>query len=193
MNWNILLVLLGVLGCCAAIRTTRREGVRVLLIAVLVVCLVVGGVNRFMQPAAAPEEAAANREAATGFFARQMEAVRTDACLLHLMHETPLEPVAYLLQMKTFMEGYRKAQVASVLGQATLGQTADLFTRSFGETEEELSPEEARAVQGKAGSESLCQAFGKWAAKVSGYDAVDQRAVWDKLQAKLAPGSKPQP
>jgi hypothetical protein len=180
VNVNFLLILLVVLSGYVALRTVRHEGLRVLLIAMLVISLVVLGVDRFMPPVASPVEAAANRDAAAGFFARQAEAWRTDACLLRLMRETPLSPVAYVLEMKT----YRQAQARSVLGTATLGQTADLFTRSFGETEDELSPEETQAVQGRAGSESLCQAFGKWVGKVSGYDQADQRAVWEKLQAR---------
>jgi hypothetical protein len=184
VNVNFLLILLVVLSGYVALRTVRHEGLRVLLIAMLVISLVVLGVDRFMPPVASPVEAAANRDAATGFFARQAEALRTDACLLRLMHETPLGPVAYVLEMKTFLQDYRQAQARSVLGIATLGQTADLFTRSFGETEDELSPEESQAVQGRAGSESLCQAFGKWVGKVSGYDQADQRAVWEKLQAR---------
>jgi hypothetical protein len=182
VNLNFLLILLGVLGGYAVIRTVKREGVRVLLIAMLAVCLVVLLVDRFMPPAVAPSEAAANREATTGFFARQVEGLRTDACLLHVMHETPLGPLAYMLEMHSFLQNYRQAQAASALGQASLGQTADLFARSFGETGADLSPQEAQAVQGKAGPESLCQAFEKWAVRVSGYDPADQRTLWGRLQ-----------
>ena len=184
VNFNFLLILLGVLGCYAAIRTTRREGLRVLLIVVLVICVVVLAVDRLVQPAVSPGEAAANREVAVGFFARQVQDLRTDACLVHLLHETPLSPIAYVLEMHNFLQDYRQAQAASAVGQAGLGQTADLFAKSFGETGAELSPEEERAVEGKGGPESLCHAFEKWAAKVSGYDPAAQREMWGRLQGR---------
>ena len=181
LDLNFLLILLSVLGFYAVIRTVRHEGMRVLLLAALAVCLVVLVVDRCMAPAVAPQEAAANREAATGFFARQIQSLRTDACLLGLLHETPLGPVAYVLQMRNFLEDYRQAQAASVLGTATLGQTADLFARSFSETGEDLSSDEARAVRGQGGPESVCHAFEKWVARVSGYDPAAQRQVWGRL------------
>ena len=187
----------GVLGCYAGIRTVRAGWAKGLISIVMAACLI-----HLAFDAAFPRTNHADDLAArtlrpqehakggglSGYFSAKLDDLQADRCVLAHMQDSPLSPLAYIIELHSFLAAYKQMQASQMNGGATLGGLSQLVSRSFGDTAQRLTPEEADAIKGGGNIESLCNAFGKWTEGLAGRPESEQRQVWDAFKSTLDGG-----
>ncbi len=198
MTSSFYFICFGILGCYAGLRTVRAGWAKGLIAIVLVFC----GLHLVFDALFSKERHADIVAASTlrpqpaggvgGYVHAKMVDLEADRCVLGHLRDTPLSPIAYAVEMHSFLAGYKKMQAAELAGgsNSSLGKVSGLLVDSFGDTAGALSPDEAAAVKDDGGGnlESLCNAFGKWTGTLAKKPVAEQRQVWNSFQASIDNG-----
>ena len=196
MTYSFYLICFGVLGCYAGLRTVRAGWAKGLISLVMAVCLIHLAFDAAFSRTNHADEVAANalrpRPSGSGgglrgYFHAKLADIQADQCVLAHMQDSPLSPVAYIIELHSFLAAYKRMQASQMNGGggASLGSLSALVVHSFGSAAQRLTPEEAAAVQGGGNIESLCNAFGKWTESLASLPDSEQRQIWDAFKSNI--------
>jgi hypothetical protein len=193
VTYSFYLICFGILGCYAGLRTVRAGWAKGLIAIVLVFCLIHLGFDTFYSKEHQADQMAARtlrpnmQGGVKGYVQAKIVDLQADRCVLSHLEETPLSPIAYAIELHSFLAAYKKMQAAQMAGGAGIGKISKLLVSSFGDTASNLSPQEAAAVKDNSGGniESLCQAFGKWTGTLATMPKAEQTQVWNDFQSTM--------
>ncbi len=187
MTLNFYLICFGILGCYAGLRTARHGWVKGLICIFLAGCIIHFAFDTFMKPERPPPKIhiAANEplirhQGVRGFFGDRLDDLETDRCVMRAMEVTPLSPIAHVVELRSFLAGYKQLQAQQLHGAQNLKSLSALASRSLGATSDILNPQETAAIAATHTDdlESLCNAFGKWTANVATLPPPEQQQIW---------------